>query len=89
MCAFRRPLTWSSKLAMVEYAHNSLPVSSTGLSPFQCCLGYQPPLFPSQESDAIVPSAHAYSKVAGHGGSPDKPYPDWRGEQDVGGPSPF
>ncbi len=45
---------------MVEYAHNSLPVSSTGLSPFQCCLGYQPPLFPSQESDAIVPSAHAF-----------------------------
>ncbi len=54
------PLTWSSKLAMVEYAHNSLPVSSTGLSPFQCCLGYQPPLFPSQEPDAIVPSAHAF-----------------------------
>ncbi len=45
---------------MVEYAHNSLPVSSTGLSPFQCCLGYQPPLFPSQESDPIVPSAHAF-----------------------------
>uniref|UniRef100_A0A9J7WWR8 Gastrula zinc finger protein XlCGF57.1-like n=1 Tax=Cyprinus carpio carpio TaxID=630221 RepID=A0A9J7WWR8_CYPCA len=40
--------------------HNSLPVSSTGLSPFQCCLGYQPPLFPSQESDAVVPSAHAF-----------------------------
>ncbi|KAI2661149.1 Transposon Tf2-6 polyprotein [Labeo rohita] len=54
------PLTWSSKLAMIEYAHNSLPVSSTGLSPFQCCLGYQPPLFPSQESDAIVPSTHAF-----------------------------
>ncbi len=54
------PSSWSSRLTMVEYAHNSLPVSSTGLSPFQCCLGYQPPLFPSQESDAIVPSAHAF-----------------------------
>ncbi|KAL0172527.1 hypothetical protein M9458_032838, partial [Cirrhinus mrigala] len=53
--ASAEPLTWSSKLAMVEYAHNS-----TGLSPFQCCLGYQPPLFPSQESDAIVPSTHAF-----------------------------
>ncbi len=58
--ASAEPLTWSSKLAMVEYAHNSLPVSSMGLSPFQCCLGYQPPLFPSQESGAIVPSAHAF-----------------------------
>jgi len=58
--ASAEPSSWSSRLTMVEYAHNSLPVSSTGLSPFQCCLGYQPPLFPSQESDAIVPSAHAF-----------------------------
>ncbi len=52
--------SWSSRLTMVEYAHNSLPVSSTALSPFQCCLGYQPPLFSSQESDAVVPSAHVF-----------------------------
>uniref|UniRef100_A0A8C2EBD4 Gypsy retrotransposon integrase-like protein 1 n=1 Tax=Cyprinus carpio TaxID=7962 RepID=A0A8C2EBD4_CYPCA len=58
--ASAEPSSWSSRLTMVEYAHNSLPVSSTGLSPFQCCLGYQPPLFPSQESDAVVPSAHAF-----------------------------
>ncbi len=48
------------ELTMFEYAHNSLPVSSTGLSLFQRCLGYQPPLFPSQESNAVVPSAHAF-----------------------------
>ena len=45
---------------MVEYAHNSLPVSSTGLSPFECSLGYQPPIFPSLESEVTVPSAHAF-----------------------------
>ncbi len=58
--ASAEPSSWSSRLTMVEYAHNSLLVSSTGLSPFQCCLGYQSPLFPSQESDAIVPSVHAF-----------------------------
>ncbi len=52
--------SWSSSLTMVKYAHNSLPVSSTGSSPFQCCLGYQPPLFPFQESDAVVPSVHVF-----------------------------
>ncbi len=69
--ASAEPSSWSSRLTMVEYAHNSLPVSSMGLSPFQCCLGYQPPLFPSQESDAIVPSAHASVL----GGLPEKPSP--------------
>jgi len=33
---------------------------SVGLSPFQCCLGYLPPLFPSQKSDAIVLSVDAF-----------------------------
>ncbi len=35
-------------------------MSSTGLSPFECSLGYQPPLFPSMESEVAVPSAHAF-----------------------------
>ncbi len=58
--ASAEPSSWSSRLTMVEYVHNSLPVSSMGLSPFQCCLGYKPPLFPSQESNAVVPSMHAF-----------------------------
>ncbi len=48
------------KYVWVEDAHNSLPVSSTGLSPFECSLGYQPPIFPSLESEVVVPSAHAF-----------------------------
>ncbi|XDV15081.1 hypothetical protein PO909_015221 [Leuciscus waleckii] len=54
------PSSWSQQLSMVEYAHNSLPVSSTGLSPFECSLGYQPPIFLSLDSEVTVPSAHAF-----------------------------
>uniref|UniRef100_A0A9J7YR65 Chromo domain-containing protein n=1 Tax=Cyprinus carpio carpio TaxID=630221 RepID=A0A9J7YR65_CYPCA len=56
----KNPSSWSQQLSMVEYAHNSLPVSSTGLLPFKCSLGYQPPIFPSLESEVAVPSAHAF-----------------------------
>ncbi len=30
------------------------------MSPFECSIGYLPPLFPSQEPDAAVPSALAF-----------------------------
>ncbi len=56
----KNPSSWSQQLSMVEYAHNTLPVSSTGLSPFECSIGYQPPIFPSLESEVAVPSAHAF-----------------------------
>ncbi|KAG1957249.1 retrotransposable element [Pimephales promelas] len=56
----KNPSSWSQQLSMVEYAHNTLPVSATGLSPFECSLGYQPPIFPSLESEVAVPSAHAF-----------------------------
>ncbi|KAJ7991253.1 hypothetical protein DPEC_G00295400 [Dallia pectoralis] len=54
------PTTWSKSLMCVEYAHNSLPSSATGLSPFESSLGYQQPLFPDQEPKVGVPSAQAF-----------------------------
>ncbi|KAI2644393.1 Transposon Tf2-6 polyprotein [Labeo rohita] len=62
----KNPSSWSQQLSMVEYAHNSLPVSSMGLSPFECSIGYQPPIFPSLESEVAVPSAHAFVQRCHH-----------------------
>ena len=54
------PSTWSTYLPWVEYAHNTLVSSATGMSPFQCSLGYQPPLFSAQEPEVAVPSTRAH-----------------------------
>ncbi len=43
-----------------DCAIDLLPVSGTGLSPFEGSLGYQPPIFSSLESEVAVPSAHAF-----------------------------
>lgn len=37
---------WSRYLPWEEYAQNSLRKNAINLTPFQCVLGYQPPLFP-------------------------------------------
>ncbi|KAL3973506.1 potassium voltage-gated channel Eag-related subfamily H member 3 [Sarotherodon galilaeus] len=50
------PASWSSHLSWIEYAYNSLTSAATGFSPFEICLGYQPPLFPSQEGEIAVPA---------------------------------
>ena len=52
----QNPSTWAKHLPWVEYAYNALASSATGLSPFEAALGYQPPLFPSQEKELAVPS---------------------------------
>ena len=48
------PSSWAASLPWVEYSYNSLPVSSTNMSPFACCLGYQPPIFPEEEREVRV-----------------------------------
>ncbi|KAI3353411.1 hypothetical protein L3Q82_019280 [Scortum barcoo] len=55
----RPKTTWSNHLMWVEYAHNMLPTAATGLSPFEVIHSYQPPLFPANEKEVTVPSAHA------------------------------
>lgn len=62
--ASQDPTSWSRQLLWVEYSINSLPSSSSGLSPFHVCLGYQPPLFATQEAEVGVPSAQAFIKRA-------------------------
>ena len=54
------PASWSLHLPWVEYSHNTMVSSATSLSPFLCSLGYQPPLFPSQETEAAVTSVRAH-----------------------------
>ncbi len=46
---------WNRFLPWVEYAKNSLRQNTTGLTPFQCMLSYQPPLFPWTGEPSEVP----------------------------------
>ncbi|KAL0148254.1 hypothetical protein M9458_056486, partial [Cirrhinus mrigala] len=48
--------SWSRFLPWAGYAQNSLLQDTTGLTPFQCILGYQPPLFPWTEEPSNVPA---------------------------------
>ncbi|KAK3508910.1 hypothetical protein QTP70_013734 [Hemibagrus guttatus] len=53
---------WSEFLPWAEYAQNSLMHSSTGLTPFQCILGYHPPLFPWSEEPSDVPTVDDWAR---------------------------
>ncbi|KAI2646962.1 Transposon Tf2-9 polyprotein [Labeo rohita] len=48
--------TWNQFLGWAEYAQNSLRQATTGLTPFQCILRFQPPLFPWTGEPSDVPS---------------------------------
>lgn len=52
----QRPSSWVTELPWIELAFNSMVSSSTGLTPFEAALGYQPPLIPEQESGIPPPS---------------------------------
>ncbi|KAK3506488.1 hypothetical protein QTP70_002091 [Hemibagrus guttatus] len=60
----REQQRWSEFLLWVEYAQNSLTHSSMGLTPFQCMLGYQPPLFPWSRELSNVPAVEEWSRLS-------------------------
>ncbi len=49
---------WSRFLLWAEFAQNSLRKPSTGLTPFQCVLGFQPPLFPWSGEPSELPAVN-------------------------------
>lgn len=49
----------SKLLLWLKYTHNMLPLSLTGLFPFQCMHGQQPLLFLDTEPEVNIPSAPA------------------------------
>ncbi len=50
--------SWSQFLPWAEYAQNCLRQFTTGLTPFQCILGYQPPLLPWPGDPLEVPAVN-------------------------------
>ncbi|KAF7641006.1 hypothetical protein LDENG_00000360 [Lucifuga dentata] len=58
--ASQDPASWSLQLLWVEFAHNTLPSSATGLSPFQCAYGFQPPLFLVEEKEVTCPLVQSF-----------------------------
>uniref|UniRef100_A0AAY5KNP0 Gypsy retrotransposon integrase-like protein 1 n=1 Tax=Esox lucius TaxID=8010 RepID=A0AAY5KNP0_ESOLU len=59
-----RPGEWAEFLPWAEYAVNFLHHSSTGMSPFQCVLGYQPVLAPWTPSQTGTPAVDDWFRRA-------------------------
>ncbi|KAI2663199.1 Transposon Tf2-6 polyprotein [Labeo rohita] len=51
---------WSRYLLWAEYAQNSIRKSSTNMTPFQCTLGFQPPLFPWSGEPSDLPALDSW-----------------------------
>lgn len=58
----REQQRWSEFLPWAEYAQNSIIHSSTGLTTFQCVLGYQPPMFPWSGEPSTVAAVDDWIK---------------------------
>ncbi|KAL0156943.1 hypothetical protein M9458_048189, partial [Cirrhinus mrigala] len=50
---------WSRFLFWAEYAKNSLRKPASNLTPFQCILGFQPPLFPWSGEPSELPAVNS------------------------------
>ncbi len=55
----KNQLDWSRYLLWAEYAQNSIRKPSTGITPFQCVLGFQPPLFPWSGESSELPAVNS------------------------------
>ncbi|KAL0157255.1 hypothetical protein M9458_048501, partial [Cirrhinus mrigala] len=51
---------WSRFLLWAEYAQNSIQKPSTNMTPFQCVLGFQPPLFPWSGEPSDLPAVDSW-----------------------------
>ncbi|KAL0162053.1 hypothetical protein M9458_041449, partial [Cirrhinus mrigala] len=51
---------WSRYLLWAEYTQNSIRKASTNLTPFQCVLGFQPPLFPWSGEPSDLPAVNSW-----------------------------
>ncbi len=56
----RNQSDWSRYLFWAEYAQNSLHKPATGITPFQCILGFQPPLFPWSGEPSELPAINSW-----------------------------